>query len=210
MVKKGTPRWVQIFSVILLAALVCFALFNAVIDIFAKPNAALFEDTPESGDYVSGTGAYATGAFFGVKHSVGGLIPIRTDYYYLAFNRRESDYIAVRAEKNWNERVAHMGADFEIEGRVRTLPSGGSRAVESALGELNKAELPVTYIYVDTLARSNGIKIVIGFLLAAVGALICFKGTKKQAQDGNRKNAVGLSGLAVFIVGLMLVLYAMC
>lgn len=210
--KKETPRWVRIFLGIFLAASVCFIIFNAIRDICARPNADFFEDTITQGDYASGTCTLSTGCFFEVRHSVGGIIPIRTEHYYMAFNRRETEYVVVRAEKDWDEKNMLRGADFEVEGRVRTLSSGGSNAVGEVLTMLNKAELPVTYMYVDTLAKSNGIMTVIGSLIIIIGAVpVYFIVIKKRlALSDKMHKTAGIACAALLVVGCMLLVYALC
>lgn len=210
--KKETLRRVQIFLGIFLAVSICFIIFNAICDISTKPNADFFEDTITQGDYVSGTCTLSTGCFFEVKHLIRGIIPIHTEHYYMAFNRNGTEYIVVRAKKDWNKKMMHEGADFDVEGRVRTLPAGGSRAVQSALSNLNKEKLSVTYMYVDTLAKSNGIMTVIASLIIIIGALLVYfiDIKKRPAPNDKKRKAAGIAGAALLIVGCMLLEYSLC
>lgn len=207
--KKETPRWVKIVLSAVLIASACFVLVNAVMDICAKPNKELFEDTIEQGDYVSGIGVYATDEFFTVKHTASGLIPIRTDYYYLVFNRKQSEYTVVRAQKGWSDKI-RTGGEIDISGRVRSLPSRGHYAVASALEELNMTKLETSYIYVDMTAKLNAIMLLIGAATAAVGALLCNAAMKKRFDSEQHEKAAALSGAFVFFIGLVLIIFAMC
>lgn len=208
--KKETPRWVKIFLSAVMIASACFVLVNAVTDIFARPNKELFEDTIKQGDYVSGTGVYATNEFFTVKHTVSGLIPIRTDYYYLVFNRKETEYAVVRAEKGWSDKIHSDGGEIDISGRVRRLPSQGHYAVQSALKELNMTTLETSYIYVDMTTKLNAVMLLIGAVTALLGALLCNAAMKKKFDNEQHEKAAALSGAFAFFIGLVLVIFAMC
>lgn len=117
------------------------------------------------------------------EHSVWGLIPLGTDYYYEALTG-DGDLLIVRASQNWQEEnfnsdcTAKNKGGLEIKGTTKSLSYDEKNAISESMSEYEGINMPlgdsqsIDVLYYDVAVKSiiaGGLLIVAGI----VGVLVC-------------------------------------
>ncbi|MDE5884529.1 MAG: hypothetical protein K2H29_05555 [Oscillospiraceae bacterium] len=115
--------------------------------------------------------------FLELEHSINGLIPIGTDYYYLGIDEDYNAY-TIRAGKNWKEENfsnfdpdAEEYTTVEITGLVKEISDYDvSKEIQSTAAELEEMEFPlgVTQCLELTYIKDAWMKLLAGILLLIV------------------------------------------
>lgn len=115
--------------------------------------------------------------FLELEHSINGLIPIGTDYYYLGIDEDYNAY-TIRAGKNWEEENfsnfdpdAEEYTTIEITGLVKEISDYDvSKEIQSTAAELEEMEFPLgaTQCLELTYIKDAWMKLLAGILLLIV------------------------------------------
>ncbi|MDE6087357.1 MAG: hypothetical protein K2G25_03130, partial [Oscillospiraceae bacterium] len=115
--------------------------------------------------------------FLELEHSINGLIPIGTDYYYLGIDEDYNAY-TIRAEKNWAEENfsdfdpdAEEYTTVEFTGLVKEISDYDvSKEIQSTAAELEEMEFPLgaTQCLELSYIKDAWMKLLAGILLLIV------------------------------------------
>lgn len=168
----------------------------------------------EQGEWVTFRAKYALeSASYTVKHSINGVIPTGTEYYYAVFTDDASGMMIIRADKNWysrnfdDEGVAKDEDGCLVTGFVRSTPDGTDRTFRLYRDKLQQSYKITISLqadhFVDTIAvKISILQIIIGVIpfLAGIIFLVCFKTGLVDAQLDSR---AGKTFLIILILGFM-------
>ena len=174
MKRKGTV-W-TILGFLMLIGIFVLYLFTAVRDLVSLGNAVQIKDDltdiREDGVSVEGDFYYLTdGPVFSMKHTINGLIPIGTEYYFLLYSNDLTRCIYVRASEDYAEEfyeeVDTPNAEGKyygthIKGRVRELDSQIKRESSEMINDLNAEGIKMVssgsdILYIDLTTKFQAI-----------------------------------------------------
>ncbi len=143
-----------------------------------------------------------------IEHSINGLIPIGTDYYYYAYNEEDRLFI-IRADKKWLSKNFNAEGEAIVDGYTiktykKTLDSDVSREVANSLVEEN-IQADVTF-YQDALYQSVAIKKILGGVFGCIGILAFILSCMVQEYEERKKQIyVRVMQVCVFLVCIMII-----
>ena len=188
--KRKDKVWTILGFLILLAMFVLY-LFTAVRDLFSLGNARTVDpevmDISEDGVSVEGDFYYLTdGPVFSMRHSINGLIPIGTEYYFLLYSNDLKRCIFVRASEDYAEEFYEevdipnaegLYYGTHIKGRVRELDTKIVREVSSMINDLAAEGIEVIsdgsdLLYIDLTTKFQAILRLITSIVLLVSIIL--------------------------------------
>ena len=188
--KRKDKVWTILGCLLLLAMFVLY-LFTAVRDLFSLGNARTVDpevmDISEDGVSVEGDFYYLTdGPVFSMRHSINGLIPIGTEYYFLLYSNDLKRCIFVRASEDYAEEFYEevdipnaegLYYGTQIKGRVRELDTKIVREVSSMINDLAAEGIEVIsdgsdLLYVDLTTKFQAILRLITSIVLLVSIIL--------------------------------------
>ena len=222
--KRKDIVW-SILGFLILVAIFVLYLVTAIRDLISLGNAKPIEsdltEIREDGVSVEGDFYYLTdGPIFSMKHSINGLIPIGTEYYFLLYSNDLTRCIYVRASEDYaddfynevnmpNSEGKYYGA--HVKGRVRELDTKIVRESSEMINDLIAEGIDVIsdgndFLYIDLTTKFQAILRLITSVVLLVSIILIvilakFKGNV-QLDD---KEALG-SFKPIGIIALVLLL----
>ncbi len=188
--KRKDKVWTILGFLLLLAMFVLY-LFTAVRDLFSLGNARTVDpeimDISEDGVSVEGDFYYLTdGPVFSMRHSINGLIPIGTEYYFLLYSNDLKRCIFVRASEDYAEEFYEevdipnaegLYYGTHIKGRIRELDTKIVREVSSMINDLAAEGIEVIsdgsdLFYIDLTTKFQAILRLITSIVLLVSIIL--------------------------------------
>ncbi|MDE6024983.1 MAG: hypothetical protein K2G45_05960 [Lachnospiraceae bacterium] len=151
------------------------------------------------------------------KHTLYGIIPLGSDYYYLVLDETANNYCVVRAGKSWYEdnfdRSGRAIHTVKIKGYVAILDASiTSFNFKKIQSNLNDYNIELDNYYVDILYIGVAIKKIISGILLAVGFLMILYGVRLTSKQPNEPHYLFGSKNeddkdAKFIIGGVIVIF---
>lgn len=165
------------------------------------------------GEFVSVDANYINGPIYTVSHTMNGLIPMGTEYYYEIMDSENGTIYFVRASKSF-EKYERSDAVIKVRGKVRKADS----SMSSWMKETNDTYVEAGYrtgfvgdpVYIDNYVKTSSILSIVALLLVIVGvALIAFSSaSRKDVKTFVFKDHVIVgASVIIAIAGLVLMLY---
>lgn len=212
--KKLSPK--MVFWVIVILALAGF--IDCIIGIkmlIANDERNLFGEL-KTDTHASGEANYAV-LLHETKHTLYGIIPLGSDYYYLVLDETANNYCVVRAGKSWYEdnfdRSGRAVHTVKIKGYVAKLDASiTSFNFKKIQSNLNDYNIELDNYYVDILYIGVAIKKIICGILLAVGFLMILYGVRLTSKQPNEPHYLFGSKNeddkdAKFIIGGVIVIF---
>ena len=214
MKRKGIV-W-TILGFLMLIGIFVLYLFTAVRDLVSLGNAIQIKDDltaiREDGISVEGDFYYLTeGPVFSMKHTINGLIPIGTEYYFLLYSNDLTRCIFVHAEGKY------YGA--HVKGRVRELDTQIEREVSDMIDNLAAEGIEVIsdgsdLLYIDLTTKVQAIIRLITSIVLLVSIILIvilakFKGDV-QLDDTEALGSfkpIGIIALVLLLVCIISMIY---
>ena len=231
MKRKGIV-W-TILGFLMLIGIFVLYLYTSVSDLVSLGNAGQIDsnltEIREDGVSVEGDFYYLTdGPVFSMKHSITGLIPIGTEYYFLLYSNDLTRCIFVRASEDYaddfydevnvpNAEGKYYGA--HVKGRVRELDSQIEREVSDMIDDLAAEGIEVIsdgsdLLYIDLTTKVQAIirlitSIVLLVSIVLIVILAKFKGDV-QLDDTEALGSfkpIGIIALVLLMVCIVSMIY---
>lgn len=146
-----------------------------------------------------------------LKHSINGLIPIGTDYYYLGINGDTYDAYLIKASQKWlNNKFGsdHIALDVngvQITGLAKEVSDyQASREIEKQLSRLEGVNYPLGKLYCLNLEyRLTAVLKLIDFALILASVIM---GVYISGNKGDVKPIYGKLWIAVMVIALVLLI----
>ncbi len=188
--KKLSPKIVSCFLVILALA----GIFDCIIGmkmLIENDEGNLF-GTLKRDTHASGEADYAV-LLHETKHTLYGIIPLGSDYYYLVLDETANNYCVVRAGKSWYEknfdRSGKAVHTVKIKGYVAELDASiTSFNFNKIQSNLNDYNIELDDYYVDILYIGVAIKKIVCGILLATGFLMILYGVRLTSKQPNEPN----------------------
>ena len=223
MKRKGTV-W-TILGFLMLIGIFVLYLFTAVRDLVSLGNAVQIKDDltdiREDGISVEGDFYYLTdGPVFSMKHTINGLIPIGTEYYFLLYSNDLTRCIFVRASEDYAEEFyeevntpnaegKYYGA--HIKGRVRELDSQIKRESSDMINDLNAEGIKLVsdgsdILYIDLTTKFQAIfRLVTSIvLLISIILIVILAKSKGDVQLDDSESLGSFKPIGIIAVVLLL------
>ena len=222
-----------ILGFLILAIFIFIYLFTAIRDLVSLGNARTIDpavmDIREDGISVEGDFYYLSeGPVFSMKHTINGLIPTGTEYYFMLFSNDLSKCIFVRADEGYaedfykevdtpNAEGRYYGA--HLKGRIRELDSQIKREASGYINDLQSEGITVLsngteFLYLDITTKFQCILRLItafGLLVATVLIIILvkFKGTTELGDGLGSFKPVGIIAVVLILACVVSMFYTM-
>ena len=189
MKRKGIV-W-TILGFLMLIGIFVLYLYTAVSDLVSLGNAGQIDsnltEICEDGVSVEGDFYYLTdGPVFSMRHSINGLIPIGTEYYFLLYSNDLKRCIFVRASEDYAEEFYEevdipntegLYYGTHIKGRVRELDTKIVREVSSMINDLAAEGIEVIsdgsdLLYIDLTTKFHAILRLITSIVLLVSIIL--------------------------------------
>ena len=224
MKRKGTV-W-TILGFLMLIGIFVLYLFTAARDLVSLGNSIQIKDDltdiREDGISVEGDFYYLTdGPVFSMKHTINGLIPIGTEYYFLLYSNDLSRCIFVRASEDYAEEFyeevntpnaegKYYGA--HIKGRVRELDSQIKRESSDMINDLNDEGIKVVsdgsdILYIDLTTKFQAVLRLITsiVLLISIVLIVILAKNKGDVELDDSESLGSYKPVGIIAVVLLLV-----
>lgn len=222
-----------ILGFLILAAFIFLYLFTAIRDLVSLSNAQTVDpevmDISEDGISVEGDFYYlSNGPIFSMKHTINGLIPTGTEYYFMLFSNDLNKCIFVRADEDYaedfykevdipNAEGRYYGA--HLKGRIRELDYKIKHEAADYINELQSEGITVLsngteYLYLDITTKFQCILRLItaaGLLIATIliVILVKYKGTTELSEGLGSLKPVGIIAVVLILVCIISMFYTM-
>ena len=166
----------------------------------------------EKGKWVTFRAYYAFESAHTIKHTINGVIPTGTEYYYMIFTEDFGRIMIIRADKNWYDRnfdsegVAKDEDGCLVTGYVRATPGEVDRSItlyRNKLQESYKITIALqSSLYTDTIAvKVSILQILVGVIpiILGIGFLVSIKAGILSATLDSRAGKIFVVLLLVFI-----------
>ena len=166
-----------------------------------------------TGEFVSVNADYVKGPIYTISHSMNGVIPMGTEYYYEVMDSQTGTVYIVRASKFF-EKYERSDAVITIRGKVRKADS----AMSSGMKEINDSYIEAGYqtgfvgdpVYIDNYVKTVSILSIVAFILFVGGVfLLAFSAAaRKPANTFSVIEKVFVSSFVIIaLVGLIMIFY---
>ena len=193
-----------IFICVIAAGIFLYCLFDVVKGF--HPQDRLYDHTVSSGTFVKGEGGYCAGPVYKLKHTINGVIPTANEYFYVVFNETLTDYVVVKAPKNW--KYANYGDEmpeiFQIEGKVRTFGYTEAKDINQILTSEIEGGIYLDH-YIDTTSQRTAIIFDICLVVFVTLLILLIQMTKGIVTFGE-KSAIVSKTILILIAILCFVL----
>ena len=146
-----------------------------------------------------------------LKHSINGLIPIGTDYYYLGINVDTYDAYLIKASKKWlNNKFGsdHIALDFngvQVTGLAKEISDyQTSKAIEAQLSRLEGVKYPLGKLcFINLEYKLTAILKLIDFVLILTAVIM---GVYILKNNDYVRPVCGKLWIAVMVISLVLLI----
>ncbi|MGN0536876.1 MAG: hypothetical protein ACI4M3_02730 [Acutalibacteraceae bacterium] len=192
----------NIFLVLVYIAVVGYLLFSGIYDVCG------FNKYYE-------TKIVAASELFETEHSINGLIPVGTDYYYVGLTDDEK-FVVMRASKDWLSKnfdengIALSEDGLTVKGTLKSLSYNERGMVEDSLGDYQNISILGTNQSLDIMYFDVAVHSIISgslLILCGIAGLLIWKNQKVKALLKN--NVVLIGVIIAFVAILIYVGYAM-
>lgn len=223
--KKKSSKFGSIFAIIavtgLLIAFLCACIYTVSGCIGASTSIEELLHNQTEPNFATGK-VYATSSCVSsMRHSVNGIIPLGTEYYYIIFLPGEDVCMTVKAPEDWemdnfpsyyksDGLMLNYNSDgVSVTGQVRKLNYKVRDNIADALNyhiNANGRSFKMTDYYLDITASQAAWKGLIGFGLLLVSIIGFIMIAKKPANNDKSKSILGIIVGISFFAGLYLML----
>lgn len=227
MFKNGNKKQNPIVLSIVLLGL---GLLGLISGFFGRASDTL--DINEAFDYGVGKGnsyegeiKYCSQCVCEYSHRLYYIIPLGTEYYYVAVSDDESNAVVVRADKkfgdNFDEDTGEAFSTVHVKGRVDSMPSDVKSHFKEIETELNFGTPNFDRYYIDLIGDSVSIfRIIsgIGLLVSDIFITLFFIKIKSKIKEGavleykdysKSEKIFGIIGVIILIPSMLLFAYSL-